>query len=65
MVDSDGELATAVVTVVLMPNGPLILSPMVQGADEKAKSTKQVVDEDIKSLLETPIRITKKKVATK
>ena len=45
-----------------MPNGPLVLSPAALEYDsEKYVSEKNVVNEEIKALLEKPVRVSKKK----
>ena len=58
----DAELASIVITVLLMPNGPLTLSPAVLELDAaKYISEKSLASEEIKALLETPVRVSKKK----
>ena len=58
----DAELASVVVTVLLMPSGPLVLSPAAVEFDaDRYVSEKNLENAELKALLETPVRISKKK----
>jgi len=60
--EEGAELASAVVTVLLMPNGPLILSPSVLAPiANELKTEKKVEDEELVKLLALPIRQKKSK----
>jgi hypothetical protein len=53
-------MATSVMTVMLLNNGPLVLSPSLSKPAEN-KSTKTVTDQQVVELLKEEIRIVKKK----
>jgi hypothetical protein len=57
----EGAVARVMATVLLMPNGPLVVSG--QAMDAWVQSDKSIVDETLKALVEAPLRAKKAKKA--
>ncbi|KAJ3304103.1 Proliferation-associated protein 2G4 [Kappamyces sp. JEL0829] len=61
--EEGAELASLVISVLLLPAGPLPLTPLVQKSDARISSEKSLSGADLKALLETPLKVATAKPA--